>query len=203
MMIGLGEHVDGLYKLQVPPSFHATSLTPSFSINNVATQHQTIPTSAIWHFRLGHVSNSRLSSMISVYPSISVDNKTVCDICHFARQRKLPFSISTSVAQSKFDMLHCDIWGPLAISSVHGHKYFLTIVDDYSRFVWILLLKSKAEVSLKLQNFILMIENQFHTVPKIIRTDNGPEFMLSTFYSSKGIIHQKSCVETPQQNGRG
>jgi len=47
-----------------------------------------------------------------------------------------------------------------------------------------------------------MIKNHFHTTPKFIRTDNGPEFMLSTFYASLGIIHQKSCVETPQQNGR-
>ncbi|PNY11392.1 peptide transporter PTR2 [Trifolium pratense] len=47
-----------------------------------------------------------------------------------------------------------------------------------------------------------MLETQFQTIPKIIRSDNGPEFMLNTFYSSKGILHQRSCVETPQQNGR-
>lgn len=47
-----------------------------------------------------------------------------------------------------------------------------------------------------------MIENQYDTKPKIIRTDNGPEFLLPEFYASKGIIHQTSCVETPQQNGR-
>jgi len=47
-----------------------------------------------------------------------------------------------------------------------------------------------------------MIQNHFHTTPKFIRTDNGPKFMLSNFYSSHGITHQKSCVETPQQNGR-
>jgi hypothetical protein len=48
----------------------------------------------------------------------------------------------------------------------------------------------------------VLVENQFHTTPKIVRTDNGPEFSLPSFYASKGIIHQKSCVETPQQNGR-
>jgi transposase InsO family protein len=68
--------------------------------------------------------------------------------------------------------------------------------------VWIILLKQKSEVAIKLQHFITLIENQYTTVPKIIRSDNGPEFSLSTFYSSKGIIHQRSCVETPQQNGR-
>jgi hypothetical protein len=54
----------------VNPSFLATqasSITPIKSINDVATQFQTIPTSAIWHFILGHVSNPRLSSMISMF----------------------------------------------------------------------------------------------------------------------------------------
>ena len=78
----------------------------------------------------------------------------------------------------------------------------LTIVDDFSKYVWIVLLKSKVEVSLHVQNFITLIENQHQITPKTIRTDNGPEFNLLAFYASKGILHQKSCVETPQQNAR-
>lgn len=45
-----------------------------------------------------------------------------------------------------------------------------------------------------------MVVNQFHTSIKVIRSDNGPKFALHSFYASKGIIHQLSCVETPQQN---
>jgi transposase InsO family protein len=90
----------------------------------------------------------------------------------------------------------------LSTTSIHGHKYFLTILDDHCRFVWIILLKSKASVSSHVQNFITLVENQFHLTPKIIRSDNGPEFLLTEFLASKGIEHQKSCVETPQQNGR-
>ena len=46
-----------------------------------------------------------------------------------------------------------------------------------------------------------MVETQFSCRVKSVRSDNGPEFILKTFYSSKGIVHQRSCVETPQQNG--
>jgi len=99
-------------------------------------------------------------------------------------------------------MLHCDIWGPLNVPSIHGHKYFITIVDDYSRFVWIILIKSKSEVSLHIQQFITLIENQFHITPKTLRSDNGLEFHMPSFYNAKGILHQKSCVEAPQQNSR-
>jgi len=47
-----------------------------------------------------------------------------------------------------------------------------------------------------------MVENQFNCKVKTVRTDNGLEFLMPNFYSSKGIKHQKICVETPQQNGR-
>jgi hypothetical protein len=205
-MIGLGDIVDGLYHLHLPQSYLASQAalnSISISANNVDVFHHTIPKSAIWHFRLGHVSNKCITKMIQLYPSISINNKTdACDICQFSKQKKLSFPLSTSIANSKFELLYCDIWGPLVVPSVHGYKYFLTIVDDYTRFVWTILLKTKAEVSTKLQNFIIMIENQFHTTPKFLRSDNGPEFLLNSFYASKGIIHQKSCVETPQQNAR-
>lgn len=85
---------------------------------------------------------------------------------------------------------------------MHNHKYFLTIVDDFSRFTWIILLKGKHEVQLQVQRFVFMIETQFGSRVKQIRTDNGPEFSLPQFYGSRRILHQKSCVATPQQNGR-
>lgn len=47
-----------------------------------------------------------------------------------------------------------------------------------------------------------MVSTKFDKQIKIIRTDNGPEFTLSEFYNSKGMIHQLSCVGMPQQNGR-
>jgi hypothetical protein len=90
-------------------------------------------------------------------------------------------------------LLHFDIWGPLSIASVHNHRYFLIIVDDFSRYTWLILLKTKVEVSLHVQNFITSIQTQYHITPK---------FSLTSFYASLGIIHQKSCVETPQQNER-
>ncbi len=45
-----------------------------------------------------------------------------------------------------------------------------------------------------------MIETQFNTKIKALRSDNGLEFLMSDFFSSKGVIHQTSYVKTPQQN---
>jgi len=102
----------------------------------------------------------------------------------------------------QIELIHFNIWRPISIPSIHGHMYFLTILDDHNRFLWVILLKTKAEVSTHIKNFISLIKTQFHVTPKHIRTDNGLEFLLSNFYASLVIIHQRSCVETLQQNGR-
>jgi len=146
--------------------------------------------------------SSRLHQMISLYPYIKVNKNVVCDLCHYVKHKHLPFIHSISHASDNFELLHFDIWGPLSTLSVHGHRYFLTILDDHSRFLWIILLKSKAEVSNHVKNFVTLIQNQFHITPKYTRAYNGPEFLLHDFYASHGIIHQRSCVETPPQNGR-
>ena len=63
------------------------------------------------------------------------------------------------------------------------------------------LMKSKFEVRVHLQAFITHVETQFGTKIQIIRSNNGLEFSMEFFYKSKGIIHQTSCIEMPQQNG--
>lgn len=81
-----------------------------------------------------------------------------------------------------------------------GSKYFLTIVDQFIRCTWIYLLKAKSEVRGSLQNFCSLVDNQFETHVKIIRTDNRDEFQMPDFYQNKGIFHQLTCVATPHQN---
>ncbi|GJZ12978.1 putative RNA-directed DNA polymerase, partial [Tanacetum coccineum] len=85
-----------------------------------------------------------------------------------------------------------------------GFKFFLTIVDDYSRAVWVYLLKSKTEVGEYIESFIKLVFTQFGKKVKIVRSDNGTEFVnhhLSNLFNDLGIIHQTSCAYTPQQNG--
>lgn len=130
-----------------------------------------------------------------MYTSFTLDNKATCDICHIAKQRKLSYTPSNSISSSSFELLHMDIWGQITIPSTQNHQYFLTMLEDHTRFLWIILLRNKYEVSQHVQNFIHVISNQFNTIPKFIRSHNGPEFMISQFYASKGVAHQKSCVE--------
>lgn len=79
----------------------------------------------------------------------------------------------------------------------------MTIVDDYSRAVWTYLLLEKSEVQHVFKRFIAYADKQFSKPVRMVRSDNGTEFMvLSSFFKDHGIVHQTSCVDTPQQNGR-
>jgi hypothetical protein len=117
-----------------------------------------------------------------------------------AKQHRLSFPHSITNSAQLFDLIHCDLWGPFSTKSISGSSYFLTIVDDHSRFTWIHLLDNKSQTSTHIQSFLTMVETQFNAKIKSLRSDNGVEFHMSQFYASKGVIHQLSCVETPQQN---
>jgi len=157
----------------------------------------------VWHMRLGHVSSSGMSIISKQFPFIPcIKNAPPCDACHYAKQKKLPFSHSSIKSSAPFDLLHIDLRGPYSTPSFLGHKYFLTLVDDFSRFTWVIFLKTKDETQKHLKHFIAYVENQFHTTLKCLRSDNGSEFIaMTSFLLSKGILHHKTCVETPQQNG--
>ena len=86
----------------------------------------------------------------------------------------------------------------MSTTSIDGHRYFFTIVDDKSRYTWLFPMKSKYDTRSLIQNFFTMIETQFATKIKTIQTDNGFEFLFHDFFTSKGIIHQTSCPYTSQ-----
>jgi hypothetical protein len=177
-MIGLARQVHGLYRYSPAPDACSSNFMlsrnkaciSSFSVD--CHSSNCIPASALWHFKLGHLSHQRMTKMSDLYPSIVHNNKDVCDICHFSKQKHLPFSSSLSHASTNFELLHFDIWGPISISSVHGHKYFLTIVDDHSKFLWTILLKSKSEVSHHVKHFITMLLMAFFIKGHVLRLLN-------------------------------
>ena len=192
-MIGLGKQSNGLYLLQasVPPSRSTTLVT------NVSHTFS----SDLWHSRLGHLSLSKLQ-LLKHFVDIDVQNKAACcDVCHFSKQKRLSFPSSSHVTTKPFELIHCDLLGPFSVNTIDGYKYFLTIVDDFTRCTWVCLLKHKSETQFLFPKFASMVSTQFDSKIKTIRSDNGTEFFLKQFFHSNGILHQLSCVDTPQQNG--
>jgi transposase InsO family protein len=198
--IGLGKQRNGLYYL-VALATEKSLTNPSSSTNRPAC-NLTISSTDLWHSRLGHVSPSRLSFIAKNFLNFSVESKNACHTCPLAKQSRLPFGTSTISSTKPFDIIHCDIWGRYRHSSISGANYFLTIVDDYTRFTWIFLMRHKTEAQPILKHLFSYVFTQLESRIKTFRSDNGGEFTsLRSFFQDNGVIFQHSCVYTPQQNG--
>ncbi|XP_071687950.1 uncharacterized protein [Rutidosis leptorrhynchoides] len=160
----------------------------------------------LWHCRLGHPAEQAL---LCLKDSLKLNDKILngpCDVCHKAKQTRESFQNSVHKTTELGELVHLDVWGPYKVQSHKGFKYFLKVVDDFARGVWVYLLKTKEEVAECLKNLFHLLKNQFNKTVKCFRSDNGTEFInsrVSEFVQNNGIIHQTSCAYTPQQNGLG
>ena len=210
----LGELHAGLYLLhsRAPDVSGAVSEFPnylqshSFLIDSSKiTCNASMTTDEIWHARLGHLPFTKLQRLGLLSSCNSINSKKQCLICSKARQHRLPFPHSQIHSTHIFELIHIDLWGPYRVQTYNGYRYFLTIVDDYSRTTWTHLLATKSNAIHLIKAFVEMASTQFQAKVKTIRSDNALELGLSkemtTYFMSKGILHQTSCVGTPQQNG--
>lgn len=157
----------------------------------------------LWHKRLGHVSSTVLARIFDMNKQ-SLCKISKCLVCLYAKQTRVVFPTSSIKCKCCFYLIHIDLWGPYNTPTCDGNKYFLTIIDDFSRMTWLFLLKLKSDICVSLQVFLQYVKTQFGKVVKIIRTNNGTEFVNSIcdqLFQDMGIVHQKTCPYTPQQNG--
>lgn len=158
----IGKLEGGLYKM------HTTTLQPKIHVS--AAKVTSLDTIFLqWHNRLGHPSFTVLSHVPSLH-NFSQHVYSDCDVCHKAKQVKLPYSASNSHSLSTFELIHCDVWGPYR-HSTHGKcTYFLTIVEDFSKCTWLFLFVDKTQVPNLLKNFLSYVQNQFHKYVKVLRS---------------------------------
>jgi len=79
-------------------------------------------------------------------------------------------------------LVHIDIWGPFFVPSYSGYRFFLTIVDDYTRFTWLFLMKSKSETRAILTNFLAYVNTHFNIDIQTLRSNNGQVFNMLIFF---------------------
>lgn len=158
----------------------------------------------LWHYRLGHLPFDKLCKL-ELGDEIKRKEHDTCFICPKARQTRFSFPLSNSSSSSIFDLVHIDVWGPYHTVTFRDCKYFLTLVDDYSRFTWTHLLHNKSSALTILKSFVKMIQTQFGSTVKAFRSDNAFELGSSKaaqdYFQSEGILHQTTIRHTPQQNG--
>lgn len=182
-LIATGRFEDNMFKLNI-----AEQCAYSVKSDNIA----------LWHKRLGHV---RLGNM--KFLNIKVPSGLKCKVCIRGKQPRSPFLNEGTRATKKLQIVHTDVCGPLKVKSIGGCRFFVTFIDDYTRKVFLYTLKHKSEVFKKFIAFKNFAENQTECKIKMLRSDNGTEFVnnsLDEFCEKNGIARQKTAPYTPQQN---
>ena len=127
-----------------------------------------------------------------------------CECCVLAKSQRKTYVPRPYLESKPFYLFHSDVWGPSKATTSSGKKWFVTFTDDHTRLCWVFLMKDKTEVGKIFKEFYNMIKTQFQTNISILRTDNGIEYFnqyVETFLKEKGVLHQSTCPDTPEQNG--
>ncbi|KAM1351501.1 hypothetical protein ACFXTH_005260 [Malus domestica] len=161
---------------------------------------------SLWHCRLGHPTNSVLQVALSKSAITSSCNSPsqTCTACLQGKFTKLPFPVMASKSFVPFEVIHTDVWGPSPTKSIEGYSYYVSFIDECTRYTWIFPMNNKAAVFEIFVQFHAYIQNYFSATVKVLQSDGGGEYVstrFQNFLTTKGIVHQKSCLYTPEQNG--
>ena len=161
--------------------------------------------SVTWHARLGHIGRDRMTRLAReglLGPLAKVD-LPVCEPCLAGKACRKPFGKAVRATQP-LELVHSDICGPMNVKARHGASYFLTFIDDYTRYGYVYLIAHRYEALECFKRFVAEVENQQEKNLKAFRTDRGREYLSDQFRElceTKGIRRQLTTPYTPQQNG--
>ncbi|KAA0068137.1 ty1-copia retrotransposon protein [Cucumis melo var. makuwa] len=179
----------------------------TISINaNASSSAYVIEYANLWHGRLGHVnftSIRKLKDLRLINTSESHETGK-CPICVESKFHKKPFKPVESRTTDLLELIHSDLANFRTTTSRGGKNYYVSFVDDYSRFIKIYLIKTKNEAGSMFLKFKAESENQLGKNIKRLRSDRGGEYSdkaLKEFCESNGIIHEFTAPYSPQQNG--
>ena len=199
-VVGRGYRKGNLFYL---PSAEVTSRSASL-VPGTRTDNSLLG----YHTRLSHIGLKPLKKLLKdrqIKPSILNEVKVQnCPICIQSKMHRSPFT-SRSAYRSTFpgELIHSDV-GSFEVPSREGYKYFVTFIDDYSKFLYVLPLKCKSEVFRCFKIFKVSFEKDGRHSIRALRSDNGGEYVSKAFESfllDSGIHHQPGPPHSPELNG--
>lgn len=175
------------------------------SVSMATTSNECIHT---WHRRLGHRDCEAIVKLQDLTDGMKLRSckcTEECEVCIQGKMQRKPFpKVSTSESSEVMDLVHTDICGPMRTKTFGGRRYFITFIDDHSKYTVVYLLRAKSEAIEKLEEYVQLMKTQFGKVPKILRSDRGGEYTgkkVKAFLKRHGVIGQFTAPYTPQQNG--
>lgn len=201
-VIGVGHKRDELYFLE-----YMKASTSGQKVNSINSEQSGFSLQE-WHRRLGHLHNRAIVKMSNGLVNGLVIKGSLeefkCEVCAKCKITEVPYpKHAQNRAGELLERVHSDLC-EMPTPSYGGAKYFMTFTDDWSRYVSVYPLKAKSEAFNAWQRYRSVIENQTGKKVKILRSDNGREYVNNQFLDDlrrQGIVHETSVPHSPAQNG--
>jgi len=190
------DHVDNIYVL------NNVDLPTLICLTSVSND------SWLWQRKLGHASMhaleklSRLELVIGL-PKLKFEKDHICDACQLGKQTHSSFKIKDTVSTTKpLQLLHMYLFGPTRTSSIGGMKYVFFIVDDFSRFTWVIFLYYKNEAFFNFEVFCRKVQREAEYFISTVHSGHGGKFenkAFEEFCDNNGFTQKNSSPRSPQQ----
>ncbi|KAK8554175.1 hypothetical protein V6N12_031146 [Hibiscus sabdariffa] len=198
LFYGSAQLINGLYILNQENMI--------FNINTKKLKTNDSNQTYLWHCRLGHISERRISKLHKdgLLDPFVFEQLDVCESCLLGKMTKAPFSGKGERASDLLGLIHSDVCGPMNTQARGGYQYFITFTDDFSRYGYIYLMRHKSEALERFKEFKNEVQNQHGKSIKALRSDRGGEYLSQDFdelLKECGIVSQLTAPGTPQWNG--
>ena len=172
VFISKGYICDGFFKLSLMP-FSSNKIydSSSLTITNVESCD-------MWHARLGHINLNSIRRMMSLnlIPKYSIDLKKKCKICVQSKKPRKGFHTCMKKKTNLLELIHSDVCDSNDVLTRGGKRYFITFIDDFSKYCYVYLINHKHEFFEKFKIYKSEVENQLERTIKILRSDRGGEY---------------------------
>ena len=191
MFVGKGYACDDMFKLNVEMNENSSFAYIVSCVN-------------VWHGRLCHINNKYMKNMSGLGLIPKLENELEkCEICSMTKITQKPHK-SIERNTELLELIHSDICEFEGHLTRGGNRYFITFIDDFSKYSYVYLMKNKSDAFEKLSIFLKEVENTFDKKVKRFRTDRGKEYDtlgLNNYIQSLGVVHETTAPYSPSSNG--
>ena len=178
------DHLFEKIKSSFPLSFHASS--------NASV--------SLFHNRIGHPSKHVVQTLLSNNCiTFTGDNKQkleFCNACQLGKLHQFHFSATDIKLKYPLELIHTDLWGPTSVLSMEGYRYYISFVDDYTRYCWIFPIVLKSDVLGTFKNFKTLVETSSVYLSKLYNLTWGESSRPLFLFFTKRVSNLGTAVLT-------
>ena len=153
---------------------------------------------------MGHASYKHLSivskhELVLGIPKLSRTSNVVCGPCQLGKQTKAKHpGTQTSGTSRPLELLHLNLMGPTRTESLGGKRYIMVVIDDFTRYTWVILLRSKSDALEHIETLCTRLQNEKNLKIDRIQSDHSKEFKnsyMESFCTRSGIFQEFSAPD--------